>query len=69
MIVVMPVMGMGMRMAVAVLAIVVMMIMVVLRLCAGLDAGILITAAADRTHQATSNSLTRISSPAVTCSW
>jgi hypothetical protein len=70
MIVVVPAMRMGMRMAVAVLAMMVMMIVRVrLGLCAGLDAGILITAAADRTHQATSNSLIRISSPAVTCSW
>jgi MFS family permease len=63
------VMGVGMRMAVAVLAMMVMMIVAVrLELCAGLDGGRLIAAAANRTHQATSNSFTRISSPAVTCS-
>ena len=59
---------MRMGMAVAIAVMVMMRVAVGLRLCAGLNGGWLIAAAADRTHQATSNSLIRISSPAVICS-
>jgi hypothetical protein len=61
-------MRMRVGMAGAITVMVMMRMAVRLGLCAGLDGGWLIAAAADRTHQATSNSLIRISSPWVTCS-
>jgi hypothetical protein len=61
-------MRMCVGMAGAITVMVTMLMAVRLRFCPGFDGGWLIAAAADRTHQATSNSLIRISSPAVTCS-
>jgi hypothetical protein len=71
-IVMMPIVGMRMAIGIDVAALAVMVMMIVIMrpgLCAWLAAGLLITATANRTHQATSSSFTRISSPAVTCSW
>jgi hypothetical protein len=68
MIMMVAVMRMRMGMAVTVIAMMVVMIVTVrLGLRTRLDAALLITATANRTHQPTSSSLTRISSPAVTC--
>jgi hypothetical protein len=65
----------GMRMAVSVAVVVVLTMVVVIMIvavrrirCAGFEGGLRAAAAADCTHQATSNSLRRISSPPVICS-
>jgi hypothetical protein len=66
-VVVMMVVAMGVRMTVLmVMAMPMFMFMLVLM---PLDTGLALTAAANGTHHSTSNSLIRISSPPVTCSW
>jgi ABC-type uncharacterized transport system permease subunit len=70
--VVVVVMGMGVRVRAAITVVVGMLVFMVVGVTmpgARLDRHLPVLATADRTHQATSSSLTRISSPAVTCSW
>lgn len=49
--------------------VIVLMSVVVRVIVRAFDGGFSVAAAANRTHQSTSSSFTRISSPPVTCSW
>ena len=52
---------------VAIVTVAMMMVMTMMMIMRVFDCSLTVAAAADRTHQSTSNSLTRISSPPVTC--
>jgi len=59
-----------MAVGVAVVVVLTMVVIMIMHMvgCAGFEGGLRIAAAADGTHQATSNSLRRMSSPPVICS-